>query len=125
MAGQEGAYMTLLHVENLQKSFGSLAVTRDVTLNVSAGEKHVIIGPNGAGKTSLINQIGGQIMPDSGAVLIDGADVTRLAPERRAKLGLARRSRRIRSSSVSACSKMSGSACRLDSAAPSTWPATL
>jgi len=82
--------MTLLRVENLQKSFGSLSVTRDVTLDVSAGEKHVIIGPNGAGKTSLINQIGGQIMPDSGAVLIDGADVTRLAPERRAQLGLAR-----------------------------------
>ena len=82
--------MSILSVENLQKSFGSLHVTVDVTLDVGAGEKHVIIGPNGAGKTSLINQIGGQIMPDSGRVLIDGADVTRLAPEQRAQRGLAR-----------------------------------
>jgi branched-chain amino acid transport system ATP-binding protein len=90
MAGEESAHMTLLRVESLQKSFGSLSVTRDVTLEVRAGEKHVIIGPNGAGKTSLLNQIGGQMTPDSGRVLIDGIDVTRHAPEQRAQMGLAR-----------------------------------
>jgi branched-chain amino acid transport system ATP-binding protein len=82
--------MSLLQLDHLQKAFGSLIVTNDVTLSVDAGQRHVIIGPNGAGKTSLINQIGGQLQPDSGRILIDGVDVTRFAPEARAKRGLAR-----------------------------------
>jgi branched-chain amino acid transport system ATP-binding protein len=72
--------MSLLRIENLNKAFGSLVVTRDVSLDVVKGERHVIIGPNGAGKTSLINQIGGQLAPDSGRVLIDGVNVTGLSP---------------------------------------------
>ena len=59
--GVQGAAMTVLRLDHLNKSFGSLVVTDDVNLTVAAGERHVIIGPNGAGKTSLINQIGGQL----------------------------------------------------------------
>ena len=82
--------MTLLRVENLNKAFGNLVVTQDVSLEVAAGERHVIIGPNGAGKTTLLHQIGGQTRPDSGRILLDGVDVTRLDPELRARAGLAR-----------------------------------
>ena len=82
--------MPLLRLEHMNKAFGSLVVTRDVSLDLAAGQRHVIIGPNGAGKTSLINQIGGQLQPDSGRILLDGRDVTRLTPEARAQLGLAR-----------------------------------
>ena len=82
--------MSLLRIEKLRKAFGSLVVTRDVDLDLNAGERHVIIGPNGAGKTSLINQIGGQLLPDSGSIFIDGAEVTGFAPEAMARRGLAR-----------------------------------
>lgn len=82
--------MTLLCLEHVNKAFGSLVVTRDVSLDVDAGQRHVIIGPNGAGKTSLINQIGGQLQSDSGRILIDGEEIGSLAPEVRAARGLAR-----------------------------------
>ncbi|MGB7102616.1 MAG: ABC transporter ATP-binding protein [Xanthobacteraceae bacterium] len=80
----------MLRLEGLRKSFGSLVVTDDVTLDVAAGETHAIIGPNGAGKTTLINQISGLIPPDDGRILFSGADVTALPPETRAMRGLSR-----------------------------------
>jgi len=80
----------VLRLEGLRKSFGSLVVTDDVTLNVMPGEMHAIIGPNGAGKTTLINQISGLIPPDDGRILFAGADVTALPPEARALRGLSR-----------------------------------
>ena len=49
----------VLRLENLQKNFGGLRVTDNVTLDILPGEMHAIIGPNGAGKTTLINQISG------------------------------------------------------------------
>jgi len=49
-----------------------------------------VIGPNGAGKTTLISQISGELMPDSGQILLDGADITRLPAFKRAAVGLAR-----------------------------------
>jgi branched-chain amino acid transport system ATP-binding protein len=82
--------MTLLRLEHVNKAFGSLVVTKDVSLDVETGQRHVIIGPNGAGKTSLINQIGGQLQSDSGRILIDGEEIGALAPEARATRGLAR-----------------------------------
>jgi branched-chain amino acid transport system ATP-binding protein len=80
----------MLRLEGLRKSFGSLVVTDDVTLDVMAGEMHAVIGPNGAGKTSLINQISGLIPPDDGRIVFAGADVTALPPEARALRGLSR-----------------------------------
>jgi len=79
-----------LEVRRLSKRFGALAVTREVSLHVPAPGLHALIGPNGAGKTSLINQVTGTLVPDAGQVLLDGRDITRLAPHRRARLGLAR-----------------------------------
>src|SRR5580704_10187247 len=79
-----------LHLQGLCKSFGSLVVTDDVTLDVHAGEMHALIGPNGAGKTTLINQISGLIAPDAGTVLFAGDDITALPPETRALRGMSR-----------------------------------
>ena len=74
--------MNILRIDRLNKSFGSLTVTDDVSLAVGEGERHVIIGPNGAGKTSLINQVGGQLKPTSGRVLLRDRDITGASPER-------------------------------------------
>jgi branched-chain amino acid transport system ATP-binding protein len=82
--------MTLLRLDRLNKSFGSLAVTDDLSLAIAAGERHVIIGPNGAGKTSLINQIGGQLRPSSGRILLQGRDITGASPDRISRMGVAR-----------------------------------
>jgi branched-chain amino acid transport system ATP-binding protein len=82
--------MTVLRIENLNRSFGSLVVTNEVNLTVEDGERHVIIGPNGAGKTSLINQIGGQLAPDSGRIYLQGIEITANAPDRVSRLGIAR-----------------------------------
>ena len=72
--------MNVLRLDRLNKSFGSLVVTDDVDLAVAPGERHVIIGPNGAGKTSLVNQIGGQLQPGSGRILLKDQDITGLSP---------------------------------------------
>ena len=82
--------MNVLRLERLNKSFGSLVVTDDVDLTVAPGERHVIIGPNGAGKTSLVNQIGGQLQPSSGRILLNDRDITGSAPYRISRMGVAR-----------------------------------
>ena len=76
-------------LEALQKRFGGLLVTDNVSLEVRPGELHAIIGPNGAGKTTLINQISGALQPDAGRIELAGRDVTALPMHARATLGLA------------------------------------
>jgi branched-chain amino acid transport system ATP-binding protein len=80
----------LLRVQGLQKRFGGVTATDDIDLDVLPGETHAIIGPNGAGKTTLISQLSGQLAPDSGTVLFNGRDITRLAAHKRAQVGIAR-----------------------------------
>ena len=80
----------LLELDGLAKSYGALAVTRDVSLTVRPGEVHALIGPNGAGKTTLVGQVAGSIRPDRGRIVFGGRDITSLPPQRRARLGLAR-----------------------------------
>jgi branched-chain amino acid transport system ATP-binding protein len=82
--------MTVLRIDHLHCAFGSLVVTNDVTLTVEDGERHVIIGPNGAGKTSLINQIGGQLVPNSGQIRLGDVEITGWPPDRIARHGIAR-----------------------------------
>src|SRR5262249_10291772 len=79
-----------LGVRGLTKSFGGLKVTQNVNLMVAPGERRLIIGPNGAGKTTLFNLITGEITPDSGSVILNGQDITRLPSRHRPHLGLAR-----------------------------------
>ena len=85
-----GAVPPALAVRGLTKSFGGLRVTKGVDLTVFPGERRLIIGPNGAGKTTLFNLITGEIAPDGGAIVFNGADITRLPCRRRVHLGLAR-----------------------------------
>jgi branched-chain amino acid transport system ATP-binding protein len=80
----------MLRVENLAKSFGGVAATRDVTLDFPAGSLSAVIGPNGAGKTTLFNLVTGHIRPDGGRVLLDGQDLVGLAPADIARRGLGR-----------------------------------
>src|SRR6202142_682061 len=79
-----------LEVVNIRKAFGGLVVTQDISLAIRPGERRLIIGPNGAGNTSLFTQISGDMRPNAGQIKLSGADVTRLAPYRRAHLGLSR-----------------------------------
>jgi len=80
----------LLEVDTVSKRFGGFAALSEVSMRVGQGERLGIIGPNGSGKTTLINCISGSLRSDSGSIRFDGQDVTRLAPHRRTRLGLAR-----------------------------------
>lgn len=80
----------MLRLENVQKRFGSLVVSQSVDLHVERGQRHIIIGPNGAGKTTLINQIGGQMRPDSGRILLEDKEISQWPAFERARAGLAR-----------------------------------
>src|SRR5262245_30177943 len=82
--------MTLLALEALELTFGGVMALAGVSLEVKAGDFFAIIGPNGAGKTSVFNCISGIYAPGRGHIRLDGADITRLKPHRRAKLGIAR-----------------------------------
>ncbi len=77
-----------LEARSLYKSFGSLVVTDDVSLELRMGEIVGLIGPNGAGKSTLIAQLTGRLASDAGAVWLDGRDISRLPPHKRARAGL-------------------------------------
>ncbi len=98
-AGQPGAGMTAdaqalpatadgLAVLSIAKRYGQRTVLADVSLRVRRGEVVGLLGPNGAGKTTCFYSIMGLAMPDSGRILLDGQDITRLPMYRRAILGL-------------------------------------
>lgn len=80
----------ILEVNNLQKRYGAIKATNNLSLRVREGEIHALIGPNGAGKTTLMRQLSGQVTPDDGQVLFQGSDITGLPVHRRAHLGLGR-----------------------------------
>ncbi|MFV0386395.1 ABC transporter ATP-binding protein [Paracoccus sp. (in: a-proteobacteria)] len=82
--------MSVLEVRNLNKYFGAVHVSRDISLSVAGGRCHALIGPNGAGKTTLIHQISGVLRPDSGQVFLDGQDITRQSVWQRVQAGLGR-----------------------------------
>ncbi len=82
--------MTALAVDNVSKNFGGVAALSDISLDVEEGERRVLLGPNGAGKTTLFHAISGNVAPSAGRVILFGLDITRLRPDQRARLGLAR-----------------------------------
>jgi branched-chain amino acid transport system ATP-binding protein len=79
-----------LVLKGISRSFGSLKAVNDIHLSVEQGARCALIGPNGAGKTTLINLISGELHPTAGQIFHCGEEVTRLAPHRRAALGIAR-----------------------------------
>ena len=80
----------MLSLKGLSKRFGGVVAVDRVTLEVRAGEVHGLIGPNGAGKTTLIHQVSGSLPADTGEILFEHRDITRLAAHQRVRGGLAR-----------------------------------
>ena len=80
----------MLKLENLKKSFGGVAATRDVTLDFADGSLSAIIGPNGAGKTTLFNLITGRFPPDAGRIMLSGENIAGLSQRRIVRLGIGR-----------------------------------
>ncbi len=72
-----------LHLDRLEKRFGNLHVTADLSLSVSRSEIVALLGPSGSGKTTVLRLVAGFETPDSGTVRVEEEDVTRLPPERR------------------------------------------
>ena len=70
----------ILEVANLHKSFGGIAAVNGVSLDVREGEILGIIGPNGSGKSTLFNCVLGQLLPDTGEVLIESKRTTGMRP---------------------------------------------
>jgi branched-chain amino acid transport system ATP-binding protein len=79
-----------LKVSGLRMRFGANWALNGVDLSVPAGELRAVIGPNGAGKSTLFGVIAGEHTPSSGAVELDGRDVTGVPPHTRVRLGLVR-----------------------------------
>jgi branched-chain amino acid transport system ATP-binding protein len=80
----------LLEARDITKAFGSFRAVDAASVTLQQGDILGLIGPNGAGKSTFFNCLTGDLLPSSGQVLFDGRDITRLAPEARAGLGLAR-----------------------------------
>lgn len=78
----------ILEVESVDFSYGPLQVLFDVNLTVVAGDAVALLGTNGAGKSTLLKVVSGLVTPDRGTVRFRGDDVTALAPEDRAALGM-------------------------------------
>ena len=64
-----------IELRGVEKSFGNIAIIRNINLSVAQGERHALIGPNGAGKSTTFNLISGYMAPTSGAVLFEGEDI--------------------------------------------------
>lgn len=81
---------SMLSARGLSRRFGGVQAVHDMGLDVTQGAITGLIGPNGAGKSTLFNLLSGVIRPQSGVVHYKGQDITRLAPFRRARLGMIR-----------------------------------
>ncbi|HKH33160.1 MAG TPA: ABC transporter ATP-binding protein [Beijerinckiaceae bacterium] len=69
-----------LELDEVHKSFGATPIIRGVDMSIARGERHALIGPNGAGKSTLFHLVTGRFPVSSGAVRLDGEDVTGLTP---------------------------------------------
>jgi len=77
-----------LVARSVGKTYKKRPVVRNVSINVRRGEAVGLLGPNGAGKTTTFYMIVGLVRPDTGAISLDGADITSLPMYRRARLGI-------------------------------------
>jgi len=74
----------------VSKHFGGFAALSEVSLEVAPGERFGLIGPNGSGKTTLINCVSGALRNESGSIVFDGAEISRLPAYQRTRRGIAR-----------------------------------
>ncbi|MBL8292521.1 MAG: sugar ABC transporter ATP-binding protein [Bryobacterales bacterium] len=79
----------LLDLQSIQKRFGGITALRDGTLNVRAGEVHLLMGENGAGKSTLMKIVAGMLSPDGGSMLWKGSAVRFSQPSDAAAVGIA------------------------------------
>ncbi len=82
--------MPLLQIDNVSKSFGSLRVINNLSIELNEGEALGIIGPNGAGKSTTFNLITGGVRPDEGRVSFSGNDITDMSVHDRCRAGIGR-----------------------------------
>jgi branched-chain amino acid transport system ATP-binding protein len=87
--------MALLEARSICKHFGGILALDNVSMEVEPAESVGLVGPNGAGKTTLFNCLLGVLKPDSGQVLFDGHDLSRMPTYKRARLGIGRTFQRI------------------------------
>jgi len=78
----------MLELSGITGGYGSTTVLRDVSFSVPRGSVVALLGPNGAGKSTTMRMASGLLRPQQGRVMLDGQDVTRATPSRRARLGL-------------------------------------
>jgi branched-chain amino acid transport system ATP-binding protein len=81
---------TVLETRNLRKQFGALTVADGIDFRLERGARHALIGPNGAGKTTFINLITGGLTPNSGGIMLNGLDITKISQRGRIQRGLGR-----------------------------------
>jgi branched-chain amino acid transport system ATP-binding protein len=84
------AFDAVIDVRNVSKRFGGLLAVTNCSLRVERGSITGLIGPNGAGKSTLFNLVAGNLTPDSGQIVFDGADVTGLKPHQLFHRGMLR-----------------------------------
>ena len=87
--------MSLLVAEGITKTFAGITALDHIDLDVQPREIVGLIGPNGAGKTTFFNCLLGILRPEAGCVTFDGRDLARVAPYKRARLGIGRTFQRI------------------------------
>jgi branched-chain amino acid transport system ATP-binding protein len=80
----------LLKIQGVSKSFGGFVALSNVSLEIAQGERFGLIGPNGSGKTTLISCVSGALRNESGSIMFDGEEVSRLAAYQRTRRGIAR-----------------------------------
>jgi branched-chain amino acid transport system ATP-binding protein len=80
----------VLETIGLGRNFGGIVAANDISLKLAKGARHALIGPNGAGKTTFINLLTGMLRPTRGRILLDGEDITAIAPYERVRRGIAR-----------------------------------
>jgi branched-chain amino acid transport system ATP-binding protein len=79
----------MLRIENLRAGYSDVPVLHDISIEVQEGQFVAVVGPNGAGKSTLFKTISGTVALMSGRIAFDGQDLGRVAPARRAHLGIA------------------------------------
>ena len=82
--------MTLLLVDRLRKSFGTILAVDELSFQLAPGEMLALIGPPGAGKTTVLDMIGGQLRPDGGRIRLGDDDITRAGSRAISRLGVGR-----------------------------------